>query len=91
MLVALLMGFACGLPLLLTITVLQAWMKDQGVDLTVIGMMWRFIFHPETGAMPGLLSNDDQQVSLACERLIRSYDPCISCSTHFLKLEVQRT
>ncbi|MBW2099609.1 MAG: AmpG family muropeptide MFS transporter [Deltaproteobacteria bacterium] len=38
MLVALLMGFACGLPLLLTITVLQAWMKDEGVDLTVIGM-----------------------------------------------------
>ena len=33
------MGFACGLPLLLTITVLQAWMKEQGVDLTVIGMM----------------------------------------------------
>ena len=39
MLVALMMGFACGLPLLLTVTVLQAWMKDQGVDLTVIGMM----------------------------------------------------
>ncbi|HIJ55278.1 MAG TPA: AmpG family muropeptide MFS transporter [Deltaproteobacteria bacterium] len=39
MLVALLMGFACGLPLLLTITVLQAWMKEQGVDLAVIGMM----------------------------------------------------
>lgn len=39
MLVALLMGFACGLPLLLTITILQAWMKEAGVDLTVIGMM----------------------------------------------------
>ena len=39
MLVALLMGFACGLPLLLTITVLQAWMKEEGVDLTVIGLM----------------------------------------------------
>ncbi len=39
MLVALVMGFASGLPLLLTITVLQAWMKDQGVDLTVIGMI----------------------------------------------------
>jgi len=39
MLVALIMGFACGLPLLLTITVLQAWMKEEGVDLTVIGMM----------------------------------------------------
>jgi len=39
MLVASVMGFACGLPLLLTITVLQAWMKDEGVDLTVIGLM----------------------------------------------------
>ena len=39
MLVAFVMGFACGLPLLLTITVLQAWMKEEGVDLTVIGMM----------------------------------------------------
>ena len=39
MLVTLLMGFACGLPLLLTITVLQAWMKEQGVDLAAIGMM----------------------------------------------------
>jgi PAT family beta-lactamase induction signal transducer AmpG len=38
MLVALLMGFACGLPLLLTLTVLQAWMKEEGVDLTVIGL-----------------------------------------------------
>ena len=39
MLVAFVMGFVCGLPLLLTMSVLQAWMKDQGVDLTVIGMM----------------------------------------------------
>jgi PAT family beta-lactamase induction signal transducer AmpG len=39
MLVSFIMGFSCGLPLLLTITVLQAWMKEEGVDLTVIGMM----------------------------------------------------
>ncbi len=39
MLVALLMGFSCGMPLLLTITVLQAWMTEEGVDLTVIGLM----------------------------------------------------
>ncbi len=37
--VAMLMGFACGLPLLLTLTVLQAWMKEEGIDLTVIGLM----------------------------------------------------
>ena len=28
---------------------------------------------------------DDQQASLACERVIRNYDPCISCSVHFLR------
>jgi MFS transporter, PAT family, beta-lactamase induction signal transducer AmpG len=39
MIVSGLMGFSCGLPLLLTISVLQAWMKDEGVDLSVIGLM----------------------------------------------------
>lgn len=39
MLVAAIMGFSCGLPLLLTMSVLQAWMKEEGVDLTLIGMM----------------------------------------------------
>lgn len=33
------MGFSCGVPLLLTISVLQAWMKEEGVDLAVIGLM----------------------------------------------------
>ncbi len=54
MLVAFIMGFAAGLPLLLTIGVMQAWMKDAGVDLTVIGLMnlvqipytWKFIWAP---------------------------------------------
>jgi len=39
MVVAFIMGFACGLPLLLTLTILQAWMKEEGVDITVIGLM----------------------------------------------------
>jgi PAT family beta-lactamase induction signal transducer AmpG len=38
MLVALLMGFSSGLPLLLTGSVLQAWLKDGGVDLARIGL-----------------------------------------------------
>jgi len=38
MLIALLMGFASGLPLLLTGSVLQAWLKDRSVDLTSIGL-----------------------------------------------------
>jgi PAT family beta-lactamase induction signal transducer AmpG len=38
MLVAFAMGFACGMPLLLTGSVLQAWMTEEGIDLAVIGL-----------------------------------------------------
>jgi len=38
MVVAFAMGFACGLPLLLTISLLQAWMTEEGVDLGTIGL-----------------------------------------------------
>ena len=39
MLIAMLMGFASGLPLLLIGSVLQAWLKDGGVDLASIGLL----------------------------------------------------
>ncbi|MBN1529373.1 MAG: Ni/Fe hydrogenase subunit alpha [Thermoleophilaceae bacterium] len=32
----------------------------------------------------------DDALRLRCEQAIRNHDPCISCSTHFLKLEVDR-
>jgi coenzyme F420-reducing hydrogenase alpha subunit len=35
--------------------------------------------------LPDVLALDDAAATLACERLIRSYDPCISCATHFLR------
>jgi len=38
MIVATLMGFVCGLPLLLTGSVLQAWMAQEGMDLGTIGL-----------------------------------------------------
>jgi len=38
MLVAFLMGFYGGVPLLLTGSVMQAWMKEAGVDLATIGL-----------------------------------------------------
>jgi PAT family beta-lactamase induction signal transducer AmpG len=34
-----LMGFAGGVPLLLTLTVLQAWLQSEGVSLTTIGFL----------------------------------------------------
>jgi coenzyme F420-reducing hydrogenase alpha subunit len=33
----------------------------------------------------------DDELRDACEQSIRNYDPCISCSCHFLKLNVTRT
>lgn len=39
------------------------------------------------GADGGL---DDAALTAMCERAIRNYDPCISCSTHFLTVTVTR-
>jgi sulfhydrogenase subunit alpha len=36
------------------------------------------------------LALDDSELTTLCERVIRSYDPCISCSAHFLRLTVDR-
>ncbi|RMI33545.1 Ni/Fe hydrogenase subunit alpha [Nocardia stercoris] len=38
----------------------------------------------------GHLDLDDSQLTALCERTIRNYDPCISCSAHFLDLELIR-
>ena len=38
--------------------------------------------------LPSLLHQNDVEVAANCERAIRNYDPCISCSTHFLKLRI---
>jgi sulfhydrogenase subunit alpha len=32
----------------------------------------------------------DERLRGLCEQTIRNYDPCISCATHFLELEVER-
>jgi coenzyme F420-reducing hydrogenase alpha subunit len=39
---------------------------------------------------PHVLSLPHAEATIRLEQLIRSYDPCISCATHFLKLEIQR-
>lgn len=39
---------------------------------------------------PSVLDLSHEEATLACEHLVRSYDPCISCATHFLKLTVDR-
>lgn len=54
MLITLAMGFSSGLPLLLTMGTLQAWMHDEGVSLGKIGLItlvgmpytWKFFWAP---------------------------------------------
>jgi len=36
------------------------------------------------------LDLDDETLTALCEQTIRNYDPCISCSTHFLDLTIER-
>jgi coenzyme F420-reducing hydrogenase alpha subunit len=38
--------------------------------------------------VPRIASLDDASATRKCEHLIRNYDPCISCATHFLKLTI---
>jgi coenzyme F420-reducing hydrogenase alpha subunit len=40
--------------------------------------------------VPNVLDEQEALATRSCENLVRSYDPCISCSTHFLRVEWDR-
>jgi coenzyme F420-reducing hydrogenase alpha subunit len=40
--------------------------------------------------VPKYVHLPQQKLVWQCEQAIRNYDPCISCATHFLKLEIER-
>jgi sulfhydrogenase subunit alpha len=40
--------------------------------------------------IPPRISLPPDQLTWQCEQAVRNYDPCISCSAHFLRLEVER-
>jgi len=40
--------------------------------------------------VPTCMHKPDDEIQYLAEQAIRNYDPCISCATHFLKLEVDR-
>ena len=37
--------------------------------------------------VPEILDKTDEEITLALEMLVRAYDPCISCSAHFLNVQ----
>ena len=43
-----------------------------------------------TSFIGGWLDLPDDALRHRCEQTVRNYDPCISCSTHFLRLEIDR-
>jgi len=44
--------------------------------------LWQFV--------PKHLQDSQTELRWRCEQAIRNYDPCISCATHFLKLDLER-
>jgi sulfhydrogenase subunit alpha len=50
---------------------------------TIENDLWRFV--PEHLDLPR------EELTWRCEQAVRNYDPCISCATHFLRLEVEET
>jgi coenzyme F420-reducing hydrogenase alpha subunit len=44
--------------------------------------LWNFV--------PTVLDLPKDELTLRCEQAIRNYDPCISCATHFLKVDLLR-
>jgi len=40
--------------------------------------------------VPKFLNLAEEDLRWQCEQAVRNYDPCISCATHFLRLEVDR-
>ena len=49
---------------------------------TIENDLWNFV--------PRRIHESDEKLRWHCEQAIRNYDPCISCATHFLKLNVER-
>jgi coenzyme F420-reducing hydrogenase alpha subunit len=43
------------------------------------------------GFLPGVLDRPDEELTRLAEMVVRNHDPCISCATHFLRLEIERT
>ncbi|MBT6347297.1 MAG: Ni/Fe hydrogenase subunit alpha [Nitrospina sp.] len=40
--------------------------------------------------VPQHIHLSEEELTWRCEQAIRNYDPCISCATHFLKLDIER-
>jgi sulfhydrogenase subunit alpha len=49
---------------------------------TIEGDLWQYV--------PANIEMQKDRLQWRCEAAVRNYDPCISCATHFLKLQIER-
>ncbi|MCS7315181.1 MAG: Ni/Fe hydrogenase subunit alpha [Bryobacterales bacterium] len=40
--------------------------------------------------LPSLAAEPPERLTWRCEQAVRNYDPCISCATHFLRVQIER-
>jgi sulfhydrogenase subunit alpha len=52
------------------------------------GMNYANIEKDMHALIPAIIDKSEDEIKLVCEMLIRAYDPCISCSTHLLNVEL---
>ena len=52
------------------------------------GMNYGNIERDMNAIVPDIIDKSEDEIRLACEMMIRAYDPCISCSTHFLNVKL---
>ncbi len=52
------------------------------------GMNYGNIERDMNAIVPDIIEKSEDEIRLACEMMIRAYDPCISCSTHFLNVKL---
>jgi len=52
------------------------------------GMNYANMEEDMNALVPTIINKSEDEIKLACEMLIRAYDPCISCSTHFLNVKL---
>lgn len=50
----------------------------------------RHMEHDLREFLPAVLDRSDEELTRVAEMVVRNYDPCISCATHFLRLDIER-
>ncbi len=69
--------------------------NDQGIieEADIVSPTAHNVYNMEEDLrafIPTVLDLPDDEATLKCETVIRNYDPCFSCSAHFLKMRIER-